>query len=214
MLSTCGAVTLVGSVPPAEEEIPTVLENMKLRRLIAPLAAAAVTALGVGGVAIAQKSSSPTTPSPAVQGAQSEAAEPAGERQGAERQSTGPEITQAKQAALAKVGSGKVTDVSTEKADPNEAKDAAEPNKAGEPADPAYESKIAYDVEVTKADGSIVDVALDSQFAVLGTENASAQESNDNGSESSSEVAGDDGPGGHADEPANPTANNQASGAQ
>jgi len=204
-----------------------VLDNFKLRRLIVPMAAAAVTALGVGGVAIAQKSSSPTTPSPAAQGTQSEAADTAGEQQDAEQQPAGPDIAQAKQAALAKVGSGKVTDVSAEKADPNEPKDANEPNKAGDPADPAYESKIAYDVEVTKADGSIVDVALDSQFAVLGTENASAHESNDsgserssahestdNGSESSSEVAGDDGPGGHADEPANPAANNQASGAQ
>ncbi len=186
------------------------MENLKLRRTIAPLAAAAVTALGVGGVAIAQKSSSPTPPStsPAAQSAPEGA-----EQEGAEQQPTGPAITRAKQAALAKVGGGKVTDVSAEKPDPNESKDAAEPTRAGEPGDPAYESKIAYDVEVTKADGSIVDVALDSQFAVLGTENASAQDGGASG-ERSSEVAGDDGPSGHADEPANPTADNQASGAQ
>ena len=52
-----------------------------------------------------------------------------------------------------------------------------EPGRAGEvekadpgdPADPAYEAQIAYDVEVTKADGSAVDVHLDNAFTVLGT---------------------------------------------
>jgi len=46
-----------------------VFEKLRLRRTIAPLAAAAVTALGVGGVAIAQ-SSNPATP-PAVTAPQS-----------------------------------------------------------------------------------------------------------------------------------------------
>ena len=41
---------------------------------------------------------------------------------------------------------------------------------------PAYESKIAYDVEVTKADGSVVDVHLDKAFKVLGTEKADAEQ--------------------------------------
>jgi Spy/CpxP family protein refolding chaperone len=143
-------------------------EKLRLRKTIAPVAAAAVAALGVGAVAIAQQSGSSTTPStpPAAQGT-SEAAEHAGEEHGGEQQLTGPDATRAKQAALAKVGSGRVTDVSSEKADPNEPKEAKE---AGEQADPAYESRIAYDVEVTKADGSSVDVHLDKQFSVLGTE--------------------------------------------
>jgi hypothetical protein len=178
-------------------------EKLRLRRTVAPLAAAAVTALGVGGIAIAQQSGSTTTPStpPAAQDSQSEAAEPAGEKHGGEQQLTGPDATRAKQAALAKVGSGKVTDVSSEKADPNEPKEARD---AGEPADPAYESQIAYDVEVTKADGSTVAVHLDKQFSVLGTETDSE----------TSEGKDDDGPGGHADEPANPNAGAQATGTQ
>ena len=170
-------------------------EKLRLHRSIAPLAAAAVTALGVGGVAIAQQSGGPTTP-PAAQGAQSEGAEPAGERRGDESQLTGPDAARAKQAALAKVGSGKVTDVSSEKRDATESKDANEPKDPGEPADPAYESQIAYTVEVTKADGSSVDVQLDSQFAVLGTETDTET------GEHAGESKNDDGPGGHADEPA------------
>jgi len=158
-------------------------EKFNPKRTLVPLAAAAVTALGVGGIAIAQSSGTPTpSGSQATQGEQSEAAEPAGDKQDREQQLTGPDATHAKQAALAKVGSGKVTDVSSEKADANEPKD------SGEPADPAYERKIAYDVEVTKADGGRVDVQLDSQFAVLGTETDTETGNND------------DGPGGHADE--------------
>jgi|GEM_PF-6195909 len=158
-------------------------ENLRLPRSAAALGAAALTALAVGGVAIAQSSGSTTT-TPATPSAQSqqqgaepaEANEPAGAKEndagetGGDKQLTGPDADRAQAAALAEVGSGKVTDVSSEKADTNETKDAAEPKRAGEPADPAYESSIAYTVEVTKADGSAVDVHLDAQFKVLGTE--------------------------------------------
>jgi hypothetical protein len=171
-------------------------EKLRLRRTVAPLAAAAVTALGVGGIAIAQQSGSTTTPStpPAAQGAQSEASDSAGEKHGGEQQLTGPDATRAKQAALAKVGSGKVTDVSSEKADPNEPKEAAEPKDDGEPADPAYQAQIAYDVEVAKADGSSVDVHLDKQFSVLGTETDT-----ETGEQSGED---DDGPSAKSDAPA------------
>jgi hypothetical protein len=178
-------------------------EKLRMRKTIAPLAAAAITALGVGGVAIAQQSGGSTTSSTssAAQSERSEAAEPAGEKRDVEQQVTGATAARAKQAALAKVGSGKVTEVSAEKADTNEPKQAED---AGERADPAYEKQIAYDVEVTKADGSSVDVHLDSTFSVLGTETES-----EHGEQSGKD---DDGPGGHADEPANSTAGEQAAG--
>jgi hypothetical protein len=81
---------------------------------------------------------------------------------------------QADAAALAKVGSGKVTDVSAESPDPNE------PEK-GETPDPSYENQIAYDAEITKADGSAVDVALDKSFNVLGTQAAEQHDGGDHG---------------------------------
>lgn len=169
------------------------LENFNPKRILVPLAAAAVTALGVGGIAIAQSSGTPTpSGSQATQAEQSEAAEPASDKQDREQQLTGPDATRAEQAALAKVGSGRVTDVSSEKADANEPKDVGDAKDPGEQADPAYESKIAYTVEVTKADGSVVDVALDSQFSVLGTE-TDTEQAGETGKDS-------DGPGGHADE--------------
>lgn len=108
------------------------LKKLNPKRALVPLAAAAVTALGVGGIAIAQSGSPASAPS--SQGEQSEAAEPAGGKQDREQQVTGPDATRAKQAALAKVGSGKVTDVSSEKADAGEAKDSGEATDPGEPA--------------------------------------------------------------------------------
>jgi hypothetical protein len=154
-------------------------EKLTFRRSIPALSAAVVTALGVGGIAIAQ-SGGPAAPSatPAAQGAQpqgadpAEASEPAGGKEADEQPLTGPDADRAKQAALAEVGGGKVTDVSSEKGDANEPADANEPKEAGDAADPAYQDRIAYAVEVTKADGSAVDVHLDDQFKVLGTEKA------------------------------------------
>lgn len=184
------------------------LEKLNPKRTLVPLAAAAITALGVGGIAIAQSSGTPTPSGPqATQGEHSEAAEPAGDKQDREQQLTGPDATRAKQAALAKVGSGKVTDVSSEKTDANEPKDSGDAKDPGEQADPAYESKIAYTVEVTKADGSVVDVALDSQFSVLGTETDTEQAGEQTGEQTGKDS---DGPGGHADEaPATGSASSQ-----
>lgn len=80
-------------------------------------------------------------------------------------------------AALASVGSGKVGDVGSETPDPNEAAD--KPDKGEQPA-PAFEKNAAYSVEITKADGSVVDVSLDKSFKVLGTQ---AAEQGDQGGE-------------------------------
>ena len=159
-------------------------EKLRLHRSIAALSAATVTALGVGGIAIAQTGSatSPSTTA-ATQGEQpqgnerADTNEPAGSNEADERQLTGPDADRAKAAALAEVGGGKVTDVSSEKGDANEPADANEPKEAGDAADPAYQDRIAYAVEITKADGSAVDVHLDDQFKVLGTEKADQGES-------------------------------------
>jgi hypothetical protein len=86
-------------------------EKLKLHRIIAPLAAAAVTALGVGGVAIAQSSGTTTPPNAAaVQGTQSEAAEPVGEKPDAnEPAGEKPDAGEPKDAAGAKDATGTET---------------------------------------------------------------------------------------------------------
>jgi hypothetical protein len=170
----------------------------KIKKLL--LGIAALGALAFGGAQLAggaQGNGQAGTPA----AEQSEPAEQPGSKanekgekaDGAEKaggessdQVTGPDAEKAKAAALAEVGSGKVTDVSAE----NHAKDAGEKADApekGETPDPAYESQIAYDVEVTKADGSVVDVHLDKQFKVLGTEKAHQNSGGDheNGAEQS-----------------------------
>jgi hypothetical protein len=151
-------------------------EKLRLHRSVAALSAAAVTALGVGGIAIAQNGTSTTPAAPArTQGEQPQGAESAESNERAdgneaeEQQLTGPAAERAKAAALAEVGGGKVTDVSSETEEASEPKEANEPK---DEADPAYQSRIAYSVEVTKSDGSAVDVHLDKQFKVLGTEKA------------------------------------------
>ncbi len=152
-----------------------------LKKLIAGIAA--IAALGLGGSAIAgaQNSPEPTPPAaeqsaeqPGTAGAEGPGAETpdaAGEKGETDEKETPVAAADAKQAsdaALAEVGSGKVTEVSAET--PETAADKAEAPEKGEKADPAYEQQIAYDVEVTKADGSVADVALDRSFSVLGTE--------------------------------------------
>lgn len=124
------------------------IERFKSRPTLAALAAAAITALGVGGVAVAQ--SGTTTPDQPSQ-AQSGPAEQ--ENTAADRDNVQDE-------------NGK--DDANEK---GEANDKGEANEKAE-----------------------------------GPERADGAEG--------SEKADDDGPGGHADEPANPNANNQAQGQQ
>jgi hypothetical protein len=142
-------------------------EKLRPKRIILPLAAAAITALGVGGIALAQNSGASKTTAASEQ---SEGSQQAGEKRGDEKQLTGPDATRAKTAALAKVGSGKVTAVSAEKPNANEPQDATDAKDPTDKAAAIDDSKIAYDVEVTKPDSSVVDVFLDASFAVLGTE--------------------------------------------
>lgn len=141
--------------------------NEKLKRLL--LGVGAFAALAIGGAQLA--------------GAQGgDAAKPAATETAEQETVTGVAADKASAAALAEVGSGKVTELSSErpdagdKADAPEAGDKADAPEAGdkadegEQADPAYAAKVAYDVEVTKADGSATDVHLDKQFKVLGTD--------------------------------------------
>jgi hypothetical protein len=82
-------------------------------------------------------------------------------------QVTGADAAKAKRSALDAVPGGKVTEIHKEAQDDPAGKgDKPEP---GDQPDPSYESRIAYDVEVAKTDGSQVDVHLDKAFHVLGT---------------------------------------------
>jgi hypothetical protein len=163
--------------------------NDKVKKLL--MSIAALGALAAGGAAYASAQGSPTpttTPAPAT--AESEtgtAADPADTNEGAEKPDanegpetadkqdgaeandkvTGDAATKAKDAALAAEPGGKVGDISAEQ--PDSGKAAADTPEPGDTPDPAYQSKIAYDVEVTKTDGSAVTVHLDKAFAVLGT---------------------------------------------
>lgn len=124
-------------------------------------AAAAIGALGFGGSALAgaatNGSKAPAAPS--------QAATRPDEAPDASEQVGGPDAEKASAAALAAVGSGKVTQVAKETRD-----DHADKPEKGDTPDPAYEGKQAYDVEVTKADGTVTDVAVDAAFKVLGTQ--------------------------------------------
>jgi hypothetical protein len=144
----------------------------KIKRLL--MGIAALAALAVGGAQFAGAQGNGSSTSSGTQ--QSDPADQPGDGQGEQdeqgandegAQVTGPAAEQAKAAALAEVGSGTVTDISSE--NPG---DAADTPEAGDKPDPAYQSEIAYAVEVTKADGTATDVHLDKQFKVLGTETA------------------------------------------
>jgi hypothetical protein len=157
----------------------------RMKKVLLGLGAFGALAIGAAQLAGAQSSSS--TPPPATSAAPSAstsapAAEAPGtetadgaEKDGAEEQAdtlTGATGDKVSAAALAAVGSGKVTDMSAENQDAADQGGAPETPDKGEPADPAYEARSAYSAEVTKADGSVVDVHLDQQFNVLGTQAA------------------------------------------
>lgn len=156
------------------------------KKILAALAALA--ALGLGGAAIAGAAGTGgpfTSPAPIAQQdtPAGDAAEAPGtevedraeqpERQDAEERVAPADAKRAETAAVAAVGGGKVTEVSAET--PDEQAGADRPEKGDTP-DPAYEQRIAYDVEVTKADGSQVEVHLDKSFNVLGTEKGDQQQ--------------------------------------
>lgn len=159
-----------------------------LKKLIAGVAA--IGALGIGGSAIAgAATNNDKTPTAVEQSAESPGSEAAeapgtevddgaekGDRNEPETKVSAADQAKASEAALAAVGSGKVTEVSADTPDANEAAD--KPEKGDAP-DPAYESNTAYEVEVTKADGSAVDVALDQSFSVLGTQAAEQDQGGD-----------------------------------
>jgi uncharacterized membrane protein YkoI len=151
----------------------------RIKKLL--MSIAALAALAAGGAAYAGAQGSPTPPStatPAATTGESEtgtAADPADKNEGAESADehagegndnvTGDAAAKAKAAALAEVPGGTVGDISAEQADASKGTDKPE---AGDTPDPAYQSQIAYDVEVTKADGTQVSVNLDKAFKVLG----------------------------------------------
>ena len=122
---------------------------------------------------------------------------------------TGPGADQASAAALAELGGGKANSVERDS-----------------------ENGAAWEVEVTKTDGTTVDVRLDADYKVVVVEGDSEQggspgsESEQDGdadggasdpaeaeqSGAETEAPGDDGPNGHADEPGDPDADHQFEG--
>jgi hypothetical protein len=161
----------------------------RIKKLL--MSIAALAALAAGGAAYAGAQGSPTATSsatPASSAGDSEtgtaadpADDPADKNEGTEQTGehgdgndnvTGDAAAKAKAAALAEVPGGKVGDISAEQPDASKGTDKPE---AGDTPDPAYESKIAYDVEVTQTDGNVVSVHLDKAFAVLGTTKEDAE---------------------------------------
>jgi uncharacterized membrane protein YkoI len=94
----------------------------KPKRIV--IAVSAIAALGLGGAAVARA---------------------VGGDDGTDQAITGPALERASKAALAEVGSGKVTDTEVR------------------------DEEGYYEVEVTRPDGSQVDVHLDEQFKVTGS---------------------------------------------
>ena len=165
-----------------------------LKKLLA--GAAAIGALGLGGSAIAGAATNNDEPPTAVGQPAAEAAEAPGTEVDDRAENNGtdePETTvsaadqaRAADAALAVVGSGKVTKISAETPDDTEAADT--PEKGDEP-DPASERRAAFDVEVTKAGGSVIDVELDKSFDVLGTRPADQDQGEENEHNEQSDAA-------------------------
>ena len=165
-----------------------------LKKLLA--GAAAIGALGLGGSAIAGAATNNGEPPTAVGQPAAEAAEVPGTEVDDRAENNGtdePETTvsaadqaRAADAALAEVGSGKVTEISAETPDDTEAADT--PEQGDEP-DPASERRVAFDVEVTNAGGAVIDVELDKSFDVLGTRPADQDQGDDNEHNEQSDAA-------------------------
>ena len=166
------------------------------KHILAYVGALGALALGGSAIANAATSSNPTpAPSAVTQGAEqpgTEANDPAeapgtetqdgaeapgteandGAEKGGDSEVSAADAKKAGDAALASVGSGKVNEVGSESKD---AADKADKPEKDDKADPAFEKNAAYSVEIAKADGSVVDVSLDSSFKVLGTQAAQQQ---------------------------------------
>jgi len=160
--------------------------NEKLKKVLSGVGLLA--AFGLGGAAIAGAQSSPSRSSqaPPGAGAQGEGEEQneTGEQNGAgeqneagetEQEVTGADAERAGQAALRSVGGGKV--LSVQKETPEREADKPEPGEKPDSAEEqAIDRKTAYDVEVEKSDGTIVEVALDDGFNVLSSEKDDEEE--------------------------------------
>lgn len=159
----------------------------RMKKLLMTIAALGALAAGGSALANAAQGGSSTPTATPTQSETVDTPEPGdkpdaneqGEHQDgneASDQVTGADAKKAADAALATTGGGKVNEVSAETQDDNGDAAEADTPEPGDTADPAYESKIAYDVEVTKTDGTVVDVHLDKAFSVLGTTNADAED--------------------------------------
>ena len=155
--------------------------NEKLKKILSGIGVLA--AFGLGGAAISGAQGDKPADKPAASQSETGQSEERSEGNEAEQTVTGADADRAGQAALKSVGSGKV--VSVEKETPEKGADAAEPGEKPDSAkEQAIDQKTAYSVEVQTSDGKTVDVALDSAFNVLASEQDNEQET-----ESSSEPA-------------------------
>ncbi len=114
------------------------------------IAMAAVAVLAIGGVAIATATSGDEPAQPAgvaAQETENESDENETEENEAEEQATGPRADAAARAALEAVGGGKVLEVEN-----------------------ADDGMSGFEVEVERPDGSYVEVNLDQDLRVVGTE--------------------------------------------
>ncbi len=164
----------------------------RIKKLLMTIAA--LGALAAGGSALANaaqgdassdapaaaRSDTAGTPEP---GDKPDANEP-GESEDGDQQDTNEASDQvsdrdaktATRAALAATDGGTVNEVSAEHQDDNQDNGGPDTPEPGDTPDPAYESQIAFDVEVAKTDGTVVDVHLDKAFSVLGTTATDAED--------------------------------------
>lgn len=154
--------------------------NEKLKKILSGIGVLA--AFGLGGAAIAGAQGDKPADKPAASQSETAQSEEKSEGNETEQTVTGADADRAGQAALQSVGSGKV--VSVEKETPEKGADVAEPGETDSAKERAIDQKTAYSVEVQTSDGKTTDVALDSAFNVLTSEQDSEQDT-----ESSSEPA-------------------------
>lgn len=156
--------------------------NVKFKKTLS--GAGLLAAFGLGGSALAgAQNGKPAGPPAASQDQASQSEAQQGEGKEAEQKLTGNDASRAGQAALQSTGGGKV--LSVEKATPEPGADKAEPGAKPDSAkEQAIDQKTAYSVQVQKAGGTTVDVALDNAFNVL-----SSEQDNEQGTEGASEQA-------------------------
>lgn len=138
--------------------------NEKLKKILASLGI--LGAFGFGGAAIAGAQDGAPTDKPA---ASQPAADEQGEADETEQKVTGADADRAGRAALTAVGDGQV--LSVEKETPEQGPETPEPGEKPDSArEQAIDQKTAYEVEVQRNDGTIVEVTLDGAFNVLDSE--------------------------------------------